>query len=172
MSWQKYSPRFASRSFHQVYISSRSAKDCDVTAAELTALGPGKCIPIPADLQKLEEVTKLVKALSSKEKALHVLINNAGATWLAGVDETPVSRISYVISWPITNTYARTQDASFTKVLTINLQRVFTLTQSLLPLLRAGAAEGGMEGPSHADPARIINVTRVSHGLSEAVLTL
>jgi len=124
-----------------VYISSRSVKDCDGTAAELSALGPGKCIALPADLQKMEEVTKLVKTISSKEKALHVLINNAGATWAAGIDETP--------------------DASFTKVLTINLQRVFTLTQQLLPLLRAAATQGGMNGLSYADPARIINIGSV-----------
>lgn len=75
---------------HQVYISSRSAKDCDETAKELTKLGPGVCIPIPADLQKLQEVDRLVKELSSKEKALHVLVNNAGAAWGATVDEHPV----------------------------------------------------------------------------------
>jgi len=124
-----------------VYISSRSVKDCDVTAAELSALGPGRCISMPANLQKIEEVSQLVKTLSSKEKALHVLVNNAGAAWADGIDETP--------------------DASFTKVLTINLQRVFTLTQQLLPLLRAAAVQGGMNGLSHADPARIINIGSV-----------
>jgi len=124
-----------------VYISSRSVKDCNVTAAELSTLGPGKCMPIPADLQKMGEVTRLVKELSSKENALHVLVNNAGAVWAAGIDDTP--------------------DASFTKVLTINLHRVFTLTQQLLPLLRAAAVQGGMNGLSYADPARIINIGSV-----------
>jgi NAD(P)-dependent dehydrogenase (short-subunit alcohol dehydrogenase family) len=125
----------------KVYISSRTAKDCDVTAAELNALGPGQCIPIPADLQKLEEVEKLVKAISSKEKVLHILVNNAGAAWAAGVDDYP--------------------DSAFTKVLTLNLQRVFTLTQKLLPLLRAAALQSGREGSAFKDPARIINIGSV-----------
>jgi NAD(P)-dependent dehydrogenase (short-subunit alcohol dehydrogenase family) len=74
-----------------VYISSRSSKDCTATASELNSLGPGTCIPIPADLQNLDEVGRLVRELSGKEKALHVLINNAGAAWAADIEEYPVS---------------------------------------------------------------------------------
>lgn len=53
-------------------------------------MGPGTCVAIPADLQKLEAVNKLVEALSSKEKVLHVLINNAGAAWGDSIDDHPV----------------------------------------------------------------------------------
>lgn len=74
----------------QVYISSRSAKDCDATAAELNALGAGSCIPIPADMQKLSEVERLVSQLSSREQSLHVLVNNAGAAWGDTFDDYPV----------------------------------------------------------------------------------
>jgi hypothetical protein len=41
--------------------------------------------------------------------------------------------------------------------MTLNLQRVFTLTQKCLPLLRAAADEGKV-GNEIVDPARIINV--------------
>ena len=51
------------------------------------------------------------------------------------------------------------QDDAFTKVLTLNLQRVFTLTQKCLPLLRAAAEQGGKSGNSYNDPGRIINVS-------------
>jgi NAD(P)-dependent dehydrogenase (short-subunit alcohol dehydrogenase family) len=61
---------------------------------------------------------------------LHVLINNAGATWGADIDTYP--------------------DEAWTKVLTLNLQRVFTLTQMCLPLLeKAGSKD---------DPARVIHI--------------
>ncbi|EKM49903.1 uncharacterized protein PHACADRAFT_265659 [Phanerochaete carnosa HHB-10118-sp] len=125
----------------KVYISSRSAKDCDETAKELNALGMGTCTPLPADLQKVSEVERLVKEISSRETALHVLVNNAGTTWGAEIDEHP--------------------DEAFTKVITLNLQRVFTLTQKCLPLLRAAAKQGGREGLSWNDPARIINIGSV-----------
>jgi NAD(P)-dependent dehydrogenase (short-subunit alcohol dehydrogenase family) len=55
--------------------------------------------------------------------------------------------------------YHSTKDEGFSKVLTLNLQRVFTLIQKLLPLLRAGAAQSGKTGAVYNDPARIINVS-------------
>lgn len=76
-----------------MYISSRNVKECTGTAAELTSLGPGTCIAIPADMQKLSEVERLVKELSSKEKVLHVLVNNAGAAWGDSIDDYPVSSV-------------------------------------------------------------------------------
>ena len=56
----------------------------------MTALGPGICVAIPADMQKLSEVERLVNELAKKETALHVLVNNAGATWGESLDEYPV----------------------------------------------------------------------------------
>ena len=73
-----------------MYISARSAKDCDATSRELSALGPGTCIPVPADIQKKEEVIRLVREISNHERRLDVLVNNAGATWGEKIDEYPV----------------------------------------------------------------------------------
>jgi NAD(P)-dependent dehydrogenase (short-subunit alcohol dehydrogenase family) len=61
---------------------------------------------------------------------LHVLVNNAGASWGAPIDTYPA--------------------AAFDKVLTLNVSAVFGLTQRLLPQLRAAATD--------ADPARVINI--------------
>ena len=41
-------------------------------------------------MQKLSDVDKLVGEISSKEKALHVLVNNAGAVWGEKFDAYPV----------------------------------------------------------------------------------
>lgn len=61
---------------------------------------------------------------------LHVLVNNSGSNWGAPYDEYP--------------------SAAFTRVLTLNLHRVFDLTQLVTPLLEKAS------GPN--DPARIINI--------------
>ena len=53
-------------------------------------MGPGKCFAIPADMQQLSEVERLVFELERREKVLHVLVNNAGATWGDSVDDYPV----------------------------------------------------------------------------------
>jgi len=82
-----------------------------------------------------------VAELSKKEKHLNVLVNNAGANWGAPLAEYP--------------------DQAFDKVIKLNLQRVFTLTQKLVPLLLASLPKDApAEGP-WADPARIINIGSV-----------
>ncbi|EKM49904.1 uncharacterized protein PHACADRAFT_265661 [Phanerochaete carnosa HHB-10118-sp] len=57
----------------------------------------GTCIPLPADLQKVIEVERLVKEISSRETALHVLVNNAGAGWEVGIDKQPVCPASRLL---------------------------------------------------------------------------
>jgi NAD(P)-dependent dehydrogenase (short-subunit alcohol dehydrogenase family) len=112
----------------RVYISARKAEACDQTAAELSK--DGECVSIPADLSTVEGAEHLAREVSSREPAVHVLVNNAGATWGAPIDEFP--------------------DSGFDKVLAINLKGVFHLTRLLLPQLRAAA--------SAEDPARVINI--------------
>ncbi|KAI0036637.1 NAD-P-binding protein [Vararia minispora EC-137] len=127
----------------QVYISARSVQDCLGTAEELNKLGPGKCIPVPANIQKVAEVERLVTELEKNEKILHVLVNNAGAAWGEDID-------SY-------------SDDGFSKLMALNVQRVFTVTQKCLPLLRAAAEQGGKDESTgvYRDPARIINIGSV-----------
>ncbi|KAK4230235.1 Rhamnolipids biosynthesis 3-oxoacyl-reductase [Podospora fimiseda] len=117
----------------KVYISSRDAKACEVAAKELNSISSpnkGSAHALPADLQSLDQVKSLVSTLTSLEPSLNILINNSGATWGAPLESYP--------------------DEAFTKLLTLNLQRVFTLTQLLLPLLQTAST------PS--DPSRIIHI--------------
>ncbi|KAG2193765.1 hypothetical protein INT46_004447 [Mucor plumbeus] len=117
----------------KVYISSRSEEACEKVAAELNAKGPGKCFSLPANLQKLDEVKRLVEELSKKEDHLDVLVNNAGATWGESFVDFP--------------------DDAFDKVLTLNLKRVFSLTQACFDLLSAKS--------STESPSSVINIGSV-----------
>jgi NAD(P)-dependent dehydrogenase (short-subunit alcohol dehydrogenase family) len=121
----------------KVYIASRDAKACDAAAAELTAQGPGTAISLPADLVHLSECQKLADAIKSREKRLDVLVNNSGVSWGAPLDEFP--------------------DEQWSRVLTLNLQRVFTLTQLLAPLLDAAGARNVASSTKDC-PAAVINI--------------
>ncbi len=112
----------------RVYISSRKKDVCDAVAAELSKRGA--CIAIPADLATSEGRQLLVGEMGRREKALDILVNNAGAAWGAPLGEYP--------------------ESGFRKVMALNTEAVFFLTQSLLPLLGAAGKAG--------DPARIINI--------------
>jgi len=112
----------------RVYISSRKAEVCEQVAEELSRAG--ECVALPADLSSEEECRRLAAAVASRERQLHVLVNNAGATWGAPLREFPAS------AWD--------------KLLDLNLKAPFFLTRALLPLLEAAATPD--------DPARVINV--------------
>jgi len=114
----------------KVYISSRKADVCDATAARLAEAYGGVCVSIPADLSKLDGVQHLADAIAAREERVHVLVNNAGASWGASIDEFPE------IGWD--------------KVMDTNVKGVFFLTKALLPQLEAaGTAD---------DPARVISI--------------
>src|SRR6266545_8031040 len=97
----------------KVYISSRKADVCDRVAAELSQ--HGSCTSIPADLSTEAGARTLAAALASREPALHILVNNAGANWGAPIAEFP--------------------DSAWDKVLALNVKGVFHLTRELTPLL-------------------------------------
>ncbi|KAJ9222486.1 hypothetical protein DTO169C6_5226 [Paecilomyces variotii] len=113
-----------------VYITSRDANACDKAVNELNALGKGKAYAIPADFYKEDDCKRLVEEFTKRESKLHVLVNNSGSNWGAPYDEYPSS--------------------AWTRVLTLNLHRVFLITQLLTPLLEKAATQG--------DPARVINI--------------
>ncbi|MFA5889696.1 MAG: SDR family oxidoreductase [Actinomycetota bacterium] len=110
----------------RVVISSRKADVCDAVAAEL---GPN-CVSIPADLSNSKGIEHLARAVSERENAVHILVNNAGATWGAPLEEYPIE--------------------AFDKIWAVNVKAIFHLTQLLLPSLRKAAVPG--------DPARVINI--------------
>ena len=101
----------------KVYISSRKAADCDVTAKELSA--HGECVSLPADVSTLDGVNALVAAFGARESVLDILVNNAGAAWGETFDTFP--------------------EKGWDKVVDLNLKTPFFLTQALIAPLRAAA---------------------------------
>lgn len=112
----------------KVYISSRKADVCEQVAAELSEVGT--CIALPADLATEGECRRLADEVAGREPALHILVNNAGATWGAPM--------------------ADFDDAAWDRVLDLNVKGVFHLTRFLVPRLEAAG--------THDDPARVINI--------------
>jgi NAD(P)-dependent dehydrogenase (short-subunit alcohol dehydrogenase family) len=112
----------------RVYISSRKADVLDEVAAELSKVG--ECHAIAADLSAEAECRRLAEAIAARESSLDVLVNNAGATWGAPLEQF--------------------DEAAWERALALNVKGVFHLTKFILPLLEeAGTAE---------DPARVINI--------------
>ncbi len=112
----------------KVTVSSRKAEACEAAVQELSAFG--EAVALPADVSTEDECRRVAAAI---EGPLHILVNNAGATWGAPLEEFPAS------AWD--------------KILDLNLKAPFFLTRALLPQLEAAG--------THDDPARVINVGSV-----------
>jgi len=112
----------------RVYISSRKPDACAAAEAELAQHGAVSAIP--ADLSTEAECLRLAGLVGEREQTLNVLVNNAGATWGAPLEEFPA--------------------AAWDKVVDLNLKTPFFLTRAFLPLLEAAATQD--------DPARVINI--------------
>jgi len=112
----------------RVYISSRKPDACAAAQEQLAQYG--QVHAIPADVSSEEQCAALIAGISERESALHILVNNAGATWGAPFDSFP--------------------PAAFDKVLTLNVKAPFVLTQLARPLLEAAATSD--------DPARVLNI--------------
>ena len=117
----------------RTYVNSRKADACEKVAKALSAFG--ECRPLAGDVGSRDGCVKIAEAFRSQESRLNILVNAAGATWGAPIENYP--------------------DSGWDKVININVRGPFNLSVALLAELRAaGTAE---------EPARIINIGSV-HG--------
>jgi NAD(P)-dependent dehydrogenase (short-subunit alcohol dehydrogenase family) len=123
----------------RVIVCSRKPEACERAAAELSK--EGSCTGVPVDLSTEQGAVELAQAVAAREPAVHALVNNAGATWGAPLEEYP--------------------DAAWDKVFDLNLKGVFHTTVKMLQLLRKAARAG--------DPARVIQIGSID-GLSVPLL--
>ena len=111
-----------------VYVSSRKPEAGDSAVAELSTYG--RVVSLPADLATEQECVRLAQEVGRAEERVHILVNNAGTTWGADLEDFP--------------------SHGWDKVVDLNLKTPFYLTRAFLPLLEAaGTAD---------DPARVINI--------------
>ncbi|MEE9314596.1 MAG: SDR family oxidoreductase [Rhizobiaceae bacterium] len=118
----------------RVLIASRKGDACEAVAEQLNALGAsGSAEGFAGDLGSAEGVAALVAEVNMRTNKLHILANNAGATWGEEYEKFP--------------------RAAWDKIMSVNVTSIFELTRDLTPLLEAAASDD--------DPARVINTASV-----------
>jgi NAD(P)-dependent dehydrogenase (short-subunit alcohol dehydrogenase family) len=123
----------------KTYITARNETELQATAERLSQ--QGQCIGIASDLSSLAGIEDLASQLKSCEQKLHILVNNAGASWGAPIDDFP--------------------EQGWDKVMTLNAKSPFFMIQKMLPQLSAAAAQDS--------PSRVINIASIHAFLNPGV---
>eukprot|EP01062_Namystynia_karyoxenos_P078663 TRINITY_DN8143_c0_g1_i1.p1 TRINITY_DN8143_c0_g1~~TRINITY_DN8143_c0_g1_i1.p1 ORF type:complete len:310 (+),score=110.09 TRINITY_DN8143_c0_g1_i1:80-931(+) len=120
----------------KVYVASRkdTSEFCGQVSAkpEVRAAG-GSAESLRADVAEEAQCQAMLDRIAQRDGRLNILINNAGTNIAAPLGKYPAD--------------------GYDKVLRVNLRAVFHLTQLAIPLLRKGA--------THADPARVVNISSI-----------
>ncbi len=94
----------------KIAISARKAGELEEAKADLKKQGID-ALTVTNDLSKQEQIPALVDAVVKHYGGIHILVNNAGATWGAKAEEHPLE--------------------AWNKVMTLNATSVFALSQAV-----------------------------------------
>ena len=93
-----------------VVLCARKKERCEQAAKEIEALGV-KTLALGCDVKSAADVRSVVDAAVSTFDRLDILINNAGTSWGAPVDEMTLEQWSKVIETNLTGTFLFSQAA-------------------------------------------------------------
>ncbi|KAG7380274.1 hypothetical protein PHYPSEUDO_007584 [Phytophthora pseudosyringae] len=128
----------------KVYIASRNFEACPATANELNVKGPGRCVPLRADLSGESACQAFAEEISKRESRVDVLVNNSAIGLETPVETTPATAWDETFSLTVTSPYL--------------------LTRFLLPLLDAAAIS--------ADGARVLNIGSIGGFMPQKISTI
>jgi gluconate 5-dehydrogenase len=79
-----------------IVVASRKLDNCVTAAKEIEASGV-KALPVQCDLEKVEDVGRLIEAAMAAFGRIDILVNNAGLTWGAPTLQYPLDKWEKVI---------------------------------------------------------------------------
>src|ERR1700730_7969681 len=89
-------------------ITARNAAELDRAAADLRGRGY-RTLAVPCDISRPEQIGATVARILAEYGQIHILVNNAGATWGAPVLEMPLDAWRKVMDTNVTGTFTMTQ---------------------------------------------------------------
>lgn len=133
----------------RVYITGRTPEKLQRVADLYSQDIPGQIIPIAADVTNKDSIQKLTDTISAREKAVHILINNAGIT-NAKSQNTELSDAGQlrdelfpdkekVYSQEMGKDVTANSFEEWENIFRTNVAQVYYVTSSFLPLLQRGS---------------------------------
>lgn len=136
----------------KVYICGRTEEKLDTVAKTYNQGISGKIIPVTCDITKKDEIARLYDEISSKEKQLDILINNAGiATHSFQTESKSAEEMKKNLFEPKEATFEDWDDVYRT-----NVTQIYFMTTAFLPLLQKSTEN------SQSWSGTVLNMTSIS----------
>ncbi|GFG24972.1 rhamnolipids biosynthesis 3-oxoacyl-[acyl-carrier-protein] reductase [Aspergillus udagawae] len=136
----------------KVYITGRTGEKLDRVAELYSHNIPGQIIPITADVTSKQSIQKLVDEISSRENALHILVNNAGISGQKqDTDSQSAEELHQKLFKHESNSFEEWDD-----IFRTNVTQLYFTTTAFLPLLNKGT------DIEHGWSSTVVNITSIS----------
>ncbi|GIJ83291.1 hypothetical protein Asppvi_002110 [Aspergillus pseudoviridinutans] len=136
----------------KVYITGRTGEKLDRVAELYSHNIPGQIIPITADVTSKQSIQKLVDEISSKEKALHILVNNAGISGQTqDTDSQSAEELHQKLFKDESNSFEE-----WDQIFRTNVTQLYFTTAAFLPLLNKGT------DIEHGWSSTVVNISSIS----------
>ncbi|KAF7122602.1 hypothetical protein CNMCM5793_000627 [Aspergillus hiratsukae] len=136
----------------KVYITGRTGEKLDRVAELYSHDIPGQIIPITADITSKQSIQKLVDEISSKEKALHILVNNAG---ISGTSQDTDSQSAEELHQKLFKDESNKIE-EWDEIFRTNVTQLYFTTAAFLPLLNKGT------DIEHGWSSTVVNISSIS----------
>ncbi|KAF4210482.1 hypothetical protein CNMCM8980_009410 [Aspergillus fumigatiaffinis] len=136
----------------KVYITGRTGEKLDRVAELYSHNIPGQIIPITADITNKQSIQKLVDEISSKEKALHILVNNAG---ISGKTQDTDSQSAEELHQKLFKDESNSVE-EWDEIFRTNVTQLYFTTTAFLPLLNKGT------DIEHGWSSTVVNISSIS----------
>ncbi|KAL2061045.1 hypothetical protein VTL71DRAFT_9097 [Oculimacula yallundae] len=136
----------------KVYIIGRTKEKLETVVKTHGQGIEGEIIPIVADITSKDEIAKLFKEISSKEKHLDILINNAG---IAGNTQQTEAKTAEEMKKNLFDDESSTFD-DWVNTYRTNVPQLFFTTMAFLPLLQKSTEN------QHGYSSTVINISSIS----------
>jgi len=141
----------------KVYITGRREEELEkVAKLYKPASGSGSINPLPCDITTKENIAQLVKDFSTKESALHLLVNNAGVALEEDLKFSNNKSLDFDSAESVSQHLLRADFSNWIETYRTNVAAVYFMSAHFLPLLAKGNET--IKGYSSS----IINITSIS----------
>ncbi len=128
-----------------VVIASRTVAELEAAAARIAAASGQRCLAVPTDVKKENDIVALVQRTIDEFGRIDVLVNNAGGTRMGPLEAIPTKGWDSIFDLNVKSAYIATREAG---------RHMITEKSGAIVNISSGAGVNGVKGGAHYSAAK------------------